>query len=306
MHWWECAAQSGHADSAYCLGLFLQASRDPEGAEAYYRLSAKSEHPGAASQLGGIALSRRDLRSARAWYEQAAGAGRLEDQRMAGFVCVELGDARGASHWFGRGAAGGDAESAFNFGLLLIAEFGDLGGGQHWFRQAALAGHHGAAVELGGLLSAAGRRSEAEEWLADPPPPTWDRPAEPELMARAELAAAATGRRGGVALAVPELAEILGTWDLVTRPLHDHADVIDWLVNQSRPACQRRRAPGLGARHPAPAGQRPVAEPRRGAARADHGQGAAPPPRPVQRQTRRQGHPSPPLTEPYAAEAPRR
>jgi hypothetical protein len=33
---------------------------------------------------------------------------------------------------------------------------------------------------------------------------------------------------------VPELTEILGTWDLVTRPLHDHADVIDWLVNRSR------------------------------------------------------------------------
>ena len=194
VHWWECAARSGHADSAYCLGLFLQASRDPEGAEAYYRLSAKSEHPGAASQLGGIALSRRDLRSARAWFEQAAGAGRLEDQRMAGFVCVELGDARGASHWFGRGAAGGRRESAFNFGLLLIAEFGDLDGGRHWFRQAALAGHHRAAVELGGLLSAAGPADRGRGVAGRPAAARLGPPAEPELVARAELAAAATGR----------------------------------------------------------------------------------------------------------------
>ncbi|MET7465012.1 sel1 repeat family protein, partial [Nonomuraea sp. NPDC005501] len=56
---------------------------------------------------------------------------------------------------------------------------------------------------------------------------------EPELAARAELAAAATGRRGGVALAVHELSELLGTWDLVTRPLRDHTDVVRWLVERS-------------------------------------------------------------------------
>ncbi|MEV4889828.1 sel1 repeat family protein, partial [Nonomuraea sp. NPDC055795] len=109
----------------------------------------------------------------------------------------------------------------------------DLAGGQHWFRQAALSGHHRAAMELGGLLSAAGHNHEAEQWLADPPQPTWDRLAEPELHARAELAAAATGRRSGVPLSVPELTEILGTWDLVTRPLRDHADVVVWLVERS-------------------------------------------------------------------------
>lgn len=152
---------------------------------------------------------------------------------MAGFVCVELSDSQGASHWFGRAAASGDAESAFNFGLLLIAELGDLQGGQHWFRQAALAGHRRAAMELGGLLSATGQPHEAEKWLADPPPPTWDRLAEPELSARAELAAAATGRRGGVTLKVRDLTEILGTWDLLTRPLRDHADVVAWLVERS-------------------------------------------------------------------------
>jgi hypothetical protein len=152
---------------------------------------------------------------------------------MAGFVCVELSDCAAASHWFGRAAAGGDAESAFNYGLLLIAEFGDLAGGQHWFRQAARAGHHGAAVELGGLLSVAGEHGEAQEWLSDPPPPVWDRPAEPELAARAELASAATGRRGRVPLAVADLTEVLATWDLVTRPLHDHSDVIGWLVERS-------------------------------------------------------------------------
>jgi hypothetical protein len=27
--------------------------------------------------------------------------------------------------------------------------------------------------------------------------------------------------------------EILGTWDLVTRPLHDHADVLGWLAQRS-------------------------------------------------------------------------
>jgi TPR repeat protein len=152
---------------------------------------------------------------------------------MAGFVCVELGDTAAASHWFGRAAAGGDAEAAYNYGLLLIAEFGDLAGGRHWFRQAAQAGHHEAAVELGGLLSVAGEHGEAQAWLSDPPPPAWARPAEPELTARAELAAAAIGRGGGEPPAVADLAEVLSTWDVVTRPLHDHSDVVAWLVARS-------------------------------------------------------------------------
>jgi TPR repeat protein len=233
VHWWESAARGGHVESAHCMGLYLDAERDPEGAEAYYRLAARSEHPGAASWLGGIALSRGDLRTARAWYERAANAGRAEDQRMAGFVCVELGDTASAGHWFGRAAAGGDAEAAFTYGLLLIAEFGDLAGGRHWFRQAAQAGHREAAVELGGLLTASGEQVEAHQWLSDPPPPVWARPAEPELAARAELAALTTGRRGGEALDAAELTEILATWDLMTRPLHDHSDVVSWLVRRT-------------------------------------------------------------------------
>ena len=106
-------------------------------------------------------------------------------------------------------------------------------GGQHWFRQAARAGHHRAAVELASLLSAAGFSQEAERWLSDPPSPIWDRTAEPELVARAELAAAAVSRRGGAPLKVGDLTEILGTWDLVTRPLRDHTDVVAWLTEQS-------------------------------------------------------------------------
>ncbi|MFD2355430.1 hypothetical protein ACFSTC_48410 [Nonomuraea ferruginea] len=36
-----------------------------------------------------------------------------------------------------------------------------------------------------------------------------------------------------MALEVAELNEILGTWDLVTRPLLDHGEVIAWLVARS-------------------------------------------------------------------------
>jgi hypothetical protein len=32
---------------------------------------------------------------------------------------------------------------------------------------------------------------------------------------------------------VADLAEVLATWDLVTRPLHDHSDVLAWLVERS-------------------------------------------------------------------------
>jgi TPR repeat protein len=151
---------------------------------------------------------------------------------MAGFVCVELADPQSATHWFGRAATAGDPEAAYNYGLLLIAEHDDLAGGRNWFRQAAMRGHYRAAMELGTLQSVLGQ-ADGEEWLRDPPPPYWDRPAEPELTARAELAVTAAGRRGGVTAGAADLVEILGTWDLITRRLRDPLDPVTWLTRKS-------------------------------------------------------------------------
>ncbi|MEV4085504.1 sel1 repeat family protein, partial [Nonomuraea fuscirosea] len=44
---------------------------------------------------------------------------------------------------------------------------------------------------------------------------------------------AATARGGGVPLVAAELAEVLSTWDVVTRPLHDLSDVLAWLAERS-------------------------------------------------------------------------
>ncbi|MBB4914410.1 tetratricopeptide repeat protein [Streptosporangium saharense] len=226
LRWWELAARGGHTGAAYELGLFLQANRDPEGAEACYLPAAGTGHPGAASRLGGLVLARGDLRAARVWFERAAGAGRTGDQRMAGFVCLELGDVPAARRWFGRAAAGGDPEGAFTLGLLLIAEDDDLPGGLRWLRRAAQTGHRRAAAEVASLLS---RRP----LFCEPPARGGsDLVVEPELAARAELASAVAGR-GGVPLRADDLAEILGTWDLLTRSLRDHADVAGWLAGRS-------------------------------------------------------------------------
>ncbi|HEY9525120.1 MAG TPA: sel1 repeat family protein, partial [Thermopolyspora sp.] len=165
-------------------------------------------------------------------------AGRVADQRMVGYVRVELGDPQEAALWFGRAAASGDAESAYNLGLLLIAERGDIAGGRHWLRQAALSGHRQAGLELGTLLSLTGRGDDVEQWCDEQrtpasDQPTFDHPVDPELTARAELAVAACGRRGGPELAVADLIEVLGTWDLVTRVLRDPFDAVTWLTRHS-------------------------------------------------------------------------
>ena len=60
-------------------------------------------------------------------------------------------------------------------------------------------------------------------------------PAEPELVARAELAVAAAWPAGRHAAEPGDLTEILGTWDLVTRPLRDHTDV-DGLADRAERA----------------------------------------------------------------------
>ncbi len=95
-------------------------------------------------------------------------------------------------------------------------------------------GHQGAATELSTLQSVIGaRHAEAPRWTADQVAPVWDRPVEPELVARAELAVAAAGRRGGTMLRMADLTEILGTWDLLTRRLREPIDVVAWLTEKS-------------------------------------------------------------------------
>lgn len=230
--WWEYAARGGHAEGAYHLGLLLQARREVDGAEGFYRLAmrARADHAGAAFRLGGLALHRSDFATARACFERAADAGHTESQRMAGLVCVEMGERAAAGYWFGLAAGAGDPEAAYNLGLLLVAEHGDFTGARHWLRLAAARGHRRAAAELRDML---GARRHEEPALLDPPPPYWDRPVDPELSARAELAVFAAGRRGDPAPSHRDLIEILGTWDLVIRGMPEQADPVGRLAETS-------------------------------------------------------------------------
>ncbi|MFO7253078.1 MAG: sel1 repeat family protein, partial [Actinomycetes bacterium] len=128
-------------------------------------------------------------------------------------------------------AARGDPESAYHLGLLLIAEHDDVHGGGHWFRRAAAQGHRRAAQELGTLLTALGRPAEAERWLAHAPAPACAPAVDPEPAARAELAAAAAGRRCADPIDPDDLVEILGTWEHVARRLRE-PDAMRWLAGK--------------------------------------------------------------------------
>jgi hypothetical protein len=53
---------------------------------------------------------------------------------------------------------------------------------------------------------------------------------DPQSAARAELAAAAAGRRGATPIDPADLIEILGTWEQVTRRLREPLDPMSWLA----------------------------------------------------------------------------
>jgi peptidoglycan hydrolase-like protein with peptidoglycan-binding domain len=125
----EPEAQPMGIDSLFKLGLQLEQSDDPAGAEAAYRRADERGHAAAASNLGVLLQQRGDATGAEAAYERA-------DQR-------------------------GDANGAFNLAVLREATE-DLAGAEAAYRRADERGHPAAASNLGVLLEQRGDRTGAK------------------------------------------------------------------------------------------------------------------------------------------------
>ena len=122
-------AQPMGIDSLFKLGLQLEQSDDPAGAEAAYGRADERGHAAAASNLGVLLQQRGDATGAEAAYERA-------DQR-------------------------GDANGAFNLAVLREATE-DLAGAEAAYRRADERGHPAAASNLGVLLEQRGDRTGAK------------------------------------------------------------------------------------------------------------------------------------------------
>ena len=160
----RCAAEAGHTDAQYSLGVLLATELDPPdlaGARSWWTRAAEAGHSDAQYGLGVLLATRlnpRDPAGARSWWTRAAEAGHSHAQYNLGMLLAyelyppELAEARA---WWTRAAEAGDADAQYNLGVLLseLLDPPDLAGARSWWTRAAEAGHSGAQYGLGVLIA---------------------------------------------------------------------------------------------------------------------------------------------------------
>ena len=127
--WLAPAAEAGHVEAQFELGVLLADRRSPadlEGARSWFTSAATVGHVSAQVHLGallGYRLDPPDLDGARSWWTRA-----VDDHLRRDLV-------------------------AYNLGILLADDFDppDVDGARFWFTQAAEAGHPAAQDRLDGL-----------------------------------------------------------------------------------------------------------------------------------------------------------
>lgn len=151
-HNFQIAAEQGHVDAQYMLGLCHLASREPNDAIIWLLKAAENDHAEAQFQLGklyykgkGIA---RNYQNAAEWYHQAANQGHTDAQYELG-LCYDAGE--GVNHdpvkavsWLHKAAAQGHAHAQCVIGLCYLKGNGvpqSYNNAVKWFQIAADNGH---------------------------------------------------------------------------------------------------------------------------------------------------------------------
>ena len=158
------AAEAGHTDAMFTLGVLLSQRVDPpelEQARGWYQKAAEAGNTFAMFALGYLLADRVDppeLKQARGWYWMAAVSGNTDAMFALGVLLEdrvdppELDQARG---WYLTAAEAGNTGAMVNLGVLLADRVDppELDQARGWYLTAAEAGNTGAMVNLGVLLA---------------------------------------------------------------------------------------------------------------------------------------------------------
>ncbi len=158
------AAEAGHADAQYSLGVMLTTGLDPPdlaGARIWWTKAAEAGRTDAQYALGVLLatrLSAPDVTGARIWWTKAAEAGHTDAQYNLGMLLayeLDPPDLAAARAWWTKAAEAGDASAQYALGALLADGLDppDLAAARTWWTKAAQAGHSGAQYGLGVLLA---------------------------------------------------------------------------------------------------------------------------------------------------------
>jgi TPR repeat protein len=157
------AAEAGHHDAEYNLGVLSHQQGKLEEAGQWYRRAADAGHHVAEYNLGLLLYQQGRLEEAGQWYRRAADAGDHDAEYNVGVLLYQQGKLEEAEHWWRRAADAGHHSVQNSLGFLLHQQ-GNPEEAEQWYRRAADAGHHFAENNLGGLLYEQGKLEEAEHW----------------------------------------------------------------------------------------------------------------------------------------------
>ncbi|MET9072252.1 bifunctional trypsin-like peptidase domain-containing/SEL1-like repeat protein [Streptomyces sp. NPDC004232] len=157
------AAELGHANAMYLLGVALEDQAESSGRDAarrWYEKAAKADQVDAMFALGRLSADRGDpagFAAAEHWYERAAKAGHADAMNNLGALLADRGDPSGlaaARHWYEQAIKAGHTGAMHNLGNFLAHNLDppDLGTARHWYEQAANAGITEAMNNLGVML----------------------------------------------------------------------------------------------------------------------------------------------------------
>lgn len=108
--WWRRAAEAGHVESMYLLGLVLHERHDDEGLRWLER-AARKGNAYAMGSLAQLALAGGDERTAEKWLRRGARAGFSGAMNNLAVLHKERGDHAGAERWYQRAVEAGDAQA---------------------------------------------------------------------------------------------------------------------------------------------------------------------------------------------------
>ena len=191
---WRLAAETGHRDAVYNLGVLYELRGDLTEAGAWYRRAAGTGDTDAMTNLGILFAQNRNLDDAATWYRQAVNNGNADAMHNLGVVFEQQGKPDKALALYRLAAGIGHTDAMYNLGLLIdrrldlekarlrgAIEEGRATGlddlqfqskrdrdpyeAEGWYRRAAREGHTSAMYNLGCLLSHDKDLREAKYWF---------------------------------------------------------------------------------------------------------------------------------------------
>ncbi|MFE1099280.1 tetratricopeptide repeat protein [Nocardiopsis alba] len=161
---WTRAAEGGHTNAMFNLGILFMERGEVGEAETWLRRAVEAGGTNAMFNLGILLEERGEVGEAETWYRRAVEAGETDAMNNLGALLMERGEVGEAETWLRRAVEAGETNAMFNLGILLM-ERGEVGEAETWYRRAAEGGHTDAMFNLGILLEERGEVGEAETWL---------------------------------------------------------------------------------------------------------------------------------------------